>query len=990
MTTQPLRRLLVLSLLLLVVGSTWTLADPLGKIDATVLSRSSGRASLALDREALVRAAVSGGTLKLRGFPVLDATVDLRLSPFRVTGPETQFVVGTRGGRDRSLTGFDPDRLTLLRGTVVGATDDHAYLAIADGFSYARITINGAEHEWLGARSSARDGLTILRPIQHHRDPLPPGVPFCGLDPATSAAPSSQLRSTVPPSGLRRIQLAAETDYELFQRCGGLSETALYVVALYGAVSDIYLRDVGARVELTYVRLWDQPADLFNEPSPHVPFRDYWQTYMTHVPRDVAQLLTGRRDLPYGGISWLGGLCGTYGYSVAGLLSGGLDPSLVAGPGQWDLIVAAHELGHSCGAAHTHDYGLDYCYPLPGAASRGTIMGYCHVQNGGVANTDLRFHAYVGDIMSPFIAAQACVDIDCNRNGFSDTEDVAGGFSTDLNTNGTPDECEDCDGDGALDPAAIAAGDADVDGDGVPDACAADCNANGLPDPYEASIGLAPDANGNHTPDACEADCDDNGVPDFMQINADMELDLDRDGVLDVCSDCDGDGVDDVTALAGAHGLWVIGAGDDRLRAFHPATGALAKITTRPTISAGQDVVIAPNGNVLVASGANWRVVEFDSVTGAFVRNFVPTGSAGLRYPAGLAFGPDGDLYVSSRDTDAIFQYDGTTGEYVRQFVLPSVGGLSRPYGLTFGPDGHLYVASDGANAVLRYDGSDGTYLGEWATPGSGGLSAPRGLAFKPDGNLLVASSGTGQLLEYDRWTGAFVGVFNQPYGTLGTDISAWGVAIGPDRNVYVTLHEPYDGRVLEFDARDGVFLNALIRGPSAGLFDPTGLAFTPGLATDCNRNGVPDNCDIAAGRAADANTNGVPDGCETDCDGNGVWDLAEIIPAGNRFDCNYNGVIDDCDIADGVSTDCNTNGAPDECDLRAGIPVDCGPTCAEPGDMDADGDYDLRDLQQFTICFGADPADAPECICGDLDISGGAIDLTDWIALEAALGGPR
>ena len=77
---------------------------------------------------------------------------------------------------------------------------------------------------------------------------------------------------------MRQIQLAAETDYELFQRCGSLEATAVYVVALYGAVSDIYQRDVGAHIELTYVRLWDNPNDLFNEGSPLIPFRDYWKT----------------------------------------------------------------------------------------------------------------------------------------------------------------------------------------------------------------------------------------------------------------------------------------------------------------------------------------------------------------------------------------------------------------------------------------------------------------------------------------------------------------------------------------------------------------------------------------------------------------------------------------------------------------------------------------------------------------------------------------
>ncbi|MGB9691503.1 MAG: DUF11 domain-containing protein, partial [Candidatus Sumerlaeaceae bacterium] len=38
-----------------------------------------------------------------------------------------------------------------------------------------------------------------------------------------------------------------------------------------------------------------------------------------------------------------------------------------------------------------------------------------------------------------------------------------------------------------------------------------------------------------------------------------------------------------------------------------------------------------------------------------------------------------------------------------------------------------------------------------------------------------------------------------------------------------------------------------------------------------------------------------------------------------NSPDCNSNGVPDECDIAAGTSADCNSNGSPDECDLASG-----------------------------------------------------------------------
>ncbi|MDO8630149.1 MAG: thrombospondin type 3 repeat-containing protein [Phycisphaerales bacterium] len=76
-----------------------------------------------------------------------------------------------------------------------------------------------------------------------------------------------------------------------------------------------------------------------------------------------------------------------------------------------------------------------------------------------------------------------------------------------------------------------------------------------------------------------------------------------------------------------------------------------------------------------------------------------------------------------------------------------------------------------------------------------------------------------------------------------------------------------------------------------------------PGQA-DCDEDGMGDLCTIAEGIDTDCNFNGVPDECDAAaCDG----------PGG--CDCNENGVLDECDIANGVESDINQNGVPDLCD---------------------------------------------------------------------------
>lgn len=926
---------------------------------------------LAFDRPAVRAAARSAGDASIALTLPIEDGAQVQLQPMPVVNARTRFVVGQAGGADRALASFDPGAVTMLRGPARLPTGEvgSAFIAFDAQRITGRVTFGARRYELTTAAGGLRADELLLRPVRADLDRLAPDVPLCAADTASSSLPELERGAIAPQRGLRRIQLAVDTDYELFERFGNLADEAFYITALYGVVSDIYSRDLRAHMELTYVRLWDTPADLFNDADPLYSFAGWWDDNMSVVTRDAAQFLTGRRDLPYGGVAWVNGMCNDFQYSVAGLISGVFDPSLNSGPLQWDIIVSAHELGHTCGTAHTHDYGLDDCYPLPGTPSRGTIMGYCHLQNGGTSNTDLRFDAYVQDLLRANLASLFCIDADCNANNVDDALDLAGGTSADVDGSGVPDECEDCDGDGTLDSAAILTGAADLDGDGVPDVCADDCNANGLPDDYETEQQLSADENHNRIPDGCEADCDGDGVADHVQIRANMNVDVDRDGVLDVCADCDGDGASDLAELAGAFDLWVVGAGN-KAYAYHARTGALRVATSGGTISEAQDVIISPAGTVLVASGANWRVIEFDRMSGAFIRNFVATGAGGMRYPAGLAFGPDGNLYVASRDTDAIFRYDGASGAYLNQFVLPNAGGLDNPYGITFGPNGNLFVSSSATHQVLEYDGATGAFVRAFVAAGSGGLFAPRALVFKHDGNLLVASSGTGRVLEYARDTGAFVGIFNRDFATVGTDLDAWGLAIGPHGNVYVGRHVD-EYRVMELEATSGTYLQSFVRGPTSGLNAPTGIRFAPGFAADCNRNSSPDSCELLAGEA-DADSNGVLDVCQTDCDANGVYDWLEIIPRGRRLDCNFNGVLDDCEIASGHPA--------------AGACVACG----SAGDFDSDGDYDLLDAYYFAQCVGADVTARSECVCANLAGGDSIVDGFDWAALESLLSGPQ
>jgi hypothetical protein len=174
-----------------------------------------------------------------------------------------------------------------------------------------------------------------------------------------------------------------------------------------------------------------------------------------------------------------------------------------------------------------------------------------------------------------------------------------------------------------------------------------------------------------------------------------------------------------------------------------------------------------------------------------------------------------------------------------------------------------------------------------------------------------------------------------------------------------------------------------------------------PRVSPDCNRNGVPDGCDVASGSSDDANSNGILDECEVDCDADGVPDADEIA-AGTAVDCDASGVPDACELAWGAVPDCDSNGVPDACDVASGAATDANGNgvpdaceragCRIPGDCTED---DLLGVSDAVCVFRAlFLTSSPRLPCGDgsssdaanralLDWQGdGRIDISDGIGI--------
>jgi DNA-binding beta-propeller fold protein YncE len=838
-----------------------------------------------------LRAAIGAvGAVTIERFP-LDAGqfVDLEAERFWVTAPDARFVAG--GDKGDTPLDFDPGRVLLLRGRVRGHARSHVFLALSEWSSNGLVDL-GPGLPTYGVSSRAMDGspnaagdLTVFRGAPGRgRNP----VPYCEV----LAPPGGDGGGggDSPVRGLRQLQMAIETDHEFFQLFGDAAAATAYLLEVYGAVSDIYMDNILVRIDLTYTRVWPQPNEPFDAGLD--PFRAYWLQNMQSVPRDTAQMFSGRADLP-GGVAYLRSICNNSAFGFCGNAVGYFVDPGHADVFNYDPQVTAHELGHNCGSEHTDVYGLDNCNAVASTPQRGTIMSYCNQTiSGGMGNIDMSFHVVTQAAMRDYTYGRSCVARDCNQNGVSDAVDIASHTSADANANGIPDECEDCNQNGVLDSIDIGTVSFDLNADGIPDECEPDCNGNHIPDDRDILLGTSQDLHGDGVPDECDADRNTNGVSDYHEIWSDMTLDKDRDVLLDSTQDCDQDGTPDLTALEGAGDVFAVSGADDVVKEYHSVTGTLVRTGAASPLSGGQDLIVTPDRRVLVSSANTNSVLEFDRL-GAFVRTLVAPGSGGLSYPTGLARTNAGTLLVASRGTDAVLEFDLASGVFSRALVSGGAGGLSAPTALLVTTGGTLLVAGND-NAVREFDLSTGSLIRTLVAAGSGGLTAPRGMALSPfEGRLLVTSFGTDEVLEYDPGTGAFI----RSLLLTGLHIEGpWCVRAGPDGMVYISRYSDFTdthftrAKIFIHDPRLGNFVRAHVQALDAALNNPTGFDFMPGDTTDCNRNLIPDSCDIARGTSLDANLNGVPDECEpppcyANCDGSATPPVLNVLD----FNCFLN-----------------------------------------------------------------------------------------------------
>ena len=406
---------------------------------------------------------------------------------------------------------------------------------------------------------------------------------------------------------------------------------------------------------------------------------------------------------------------------------------------------------------------------------------------------------------------------DCNNNFIIDATDIAQGTSTDLDSNGVPDECE-------------------------------DCNQNLLPDSIDIANGTSTDCDEDETPDECEnEDCNGNGVPDGCDIDAGTSEDCNANGFPDTC---DLVGTTDEVTYSRA-----IGAADESIGNLTIGNFIwLSGFQVEPTGEILREVEVAFGAGTPLGTPATvhvWTDPDGDGIPDDAVRK--------VSVPVSVT-SSGSSTYLSVDVPDV---YVGAAGSWF--FVGVEAFGIPTPAPLDGGvAERNSWVAA--ASHVANVDPNDLTtasFLGLVDSLGVAGEWLIRAIGSRDldcDGNGVVDGCKQGGGLDCN--SNLIPDICELDFN----DCNANGLPDGCDI-----------ASGLEGDCqRNGVPDSCEIKSGLESDVDANGV---PDGCEDCNANGIPDGVDILSGLSADCQPDGTPDECQVPSEEVRIYSYEDGIP---------------------------------------------------------------------------------------------------------------
>ena len=189
-----------------------------------------------------------------------------------------------------------------------------------------------------------------------------------------------------------------------------------------------------------------------------------------------------------------------------------------------------------------------------------------------------------------------------------------------------------------------------------------------------------------------------------------------------------------------------------RIAEFDGETGVFIQNVlniTNAGLSVAKGLTFGPDGDLFVGDFFRGRVARYDGTTFQEIAA-TPDGSIGT--PSGMHIAPNGNLMVLSGGNNLIREYD-ISSDGISAIGDFGLSGVVQPQDFTWGPNGNIFVTRGSVGGVAELDGTTGAFLGNFVAPNS---SMPtNGLAFDDFGRLMVSIVfPVSQINSYDAGTG--------------------------------------------------------------------------------------------------------------------------------------------------------------------------------------------------------------------------------------------
>ncbi len=245
--------------------------------------------------------------------------------------------------------------------------------------------------------------------------------------------------------------------------------------------------------------------------------------------------------------------------------------------------------------------------------------------------------------------------------------------------------------------------------------------------------------------------------------------------------------------VAGPDGnLWFTDLGTSEVGKVTPA-GQITMYTTGLTAnSSPEGITTGPDGNLWFVETAANKIGRINPSTGQ-ITEFTQGLSSGAE-PVGITSGPDGNLWFTEFGTDKIGRINPSTGAITEYST--GISKNAEPEEITVGPDGNLWFTEQGTASIGRINPTTGV-----VTEFSKGITAgsfPTGIAAGSDGNIWFTEYYDQKIGMLNPTTGA---VTEYPISTPAeTGFDLVDITTGSDGNLWLTAPAQNAGAILSFN----------------------------------------------------------------------------------------------------------------------------------------------------------------------------------------------